>query len=479
MKHRLPPVLAVSVALLAPAAGCSFGESGVNPPLDDIFLPGGLEVDPAGRWLYVVNSNSDLRYNAGTLATVDLELAAEDRLRGTWQACPGPGYVPTEVPDRRFCCWDYYDPTILNCKEAGYIDPARTIQMGSFGGSLEVEHRPGTPENARRLYIAVRAEPSITFVDATVSDQGVSFRCRDDDQGQPNPLCDDTHKVLGETDPEKGPRLPEEPQQIYLDRALRLLYVAHQSEALSLVDVCSDKPYMTSTRRPVFDQVGMWVTSLSLSRPGDARAEVFATGRDLFDRSTTGILSLRLRDAEQPCENAPRGGISLLPGQIFYPSAFYSNGTDIRGFALWPERQRGYVLHRNGGNLVDPQAVLAIDRTPDAQGRPLNQSLGLAEVCAGATEMKWGNGGRGPRLYVVCFEAGQIYVVDPETVTVSGVINVGRGPAVLTFSDRDPNTAYVTGFSDNNVSIIDLTAGSATENRVIQRIGFPQLGTGQ
>jgi hypothetical protein len=29
------------------------------------------------------------------------------------------------------------------------------------------------------------------------------------------------------------------------------------------------------------------------------------------------------------------------------------------------------------------------------------------------------------------------------------------------------------------VSIIDLTAGSATENRVIQRIGFPQLGTGQ
>ena len=100
------------------------------------------------------------------------------------------------------------------------------------------------------------------------------------------------------------------------------------------------------------------------------------------------------------------------------------------------------MLHRNGGNLADPQAVVAVDRSPDAQGSPSNQSLGVVEVCAGATEMKWGDAGRGPRLYVVCFEAGQVYVVDPENVVVTGVINVGRGPAVLTFSDEDPNTAY-------------------------------------
>jgi YVTN family beta-propeller protein len=476
MKRRLPPVLAVSVALLAPAAGCSFGESGVNPPLDDIFLPGGLEVDPAGRWLYVVNSNSDLRYNAGTVITADLEAAAADRRRADWPACPGPGYVPKEVPDRRFCCWDYFDPMVLNCKESGYIDPARTIQLGSFGSALRVEHRPGTPADARRVYVAVRAEPSITFLDATVGDAGVTLRCRDDDQGQPNPLCDDTHKVLGETDPDIGPRLPEEPQQLVLDSQLRLLYVAHASESLSLVDICPDKPYMTSTRRPVFDRGGMWVTSLVLSKPGDATADVFATGRDILDRSTTGILSLRLRDAQQPCNNGPRGGISLLPGQIFYPSAFFSNGSDIRGFALWPERQRAYVLHRNGGNVTDPQAVVALDRTLDARGQPLNRTVGVVEVCAGGTEMKWGNAGRGPRLYVVCFEAGQVYVIDPENVVVAGIINVGRGPAQLTFSPTDPGTAIVTGFSDNNVSIIDLTPGSPTENRVVQRLGFPQLG---
>jgi DNA-binding beta-propeller fold protein YncE len=478
MKIWLAPVLAVSVGALAPAAGCSFGESGVNPPLDDIFLPGGLRVDPAGRWLYVVNSNSDLRYNAGTLVTADLDAAAADRLRTDWPNCPGPGYVADEVSEPRFCCRDYFDPTILNCKESGYIDPARTVLMGSFGSALEVEHRPGTPPDARRVYVAVRAEPSITFLDGTVTDQGVILRCRDDDQG-PNPLCDDTHKVLGQTDPAKGPRLPEEPQKLVLDSQLRLLYVAHASESLSLVDICPDKPYMTSTRRPVFDQPAMWVTSLVLSSPGDAAADVFVTGRELFGRTTTGILSLRLRDADQPCANGPRRPIDLLPGQTFYPSAFYSNGSDIRGYALWPERQRAYVLHRNGGNLTDPQAVVALDRTPDAQGHPINQSLGVVEVCAGGTEMKWGNGGRGPRLYVVCFDAGQIYVIDPENVVVTGIINVGRGPALLTFSEKDPGTAYVTGFSDNNVSVVDLRAGSPTENRVIQRLGFPQLGTMQ
>ncbi len=165
-----------------------------------------------------------------------------------------------------------------------------------------------------------------------------------------------------------------------------------------------------------------------------------------------------------------------MPGQIFYPSAFFSNGSDIRGFALWPERQRAYVLHRNGGNVTDPQAVVALDRTPDARGQPLNRTVGVVEVCAGGTEMKWGNAGRGARLYVVCFEAGQVYVIDPENVVVVGIINVGRGPAQLTFSPTDPGIAIVTGFSDNNVSIIDLTPGSPTENRVVQRLGFPQLG---
>jgi DNA-binding beta-propeller fold protein YncE len=44
--------------------------------MDQIFLPGGLAVDPSGNWLYVVNSNNDLRFNGGTLLALDLQKRA-------------------------------------------------------------------------------------------------------------------------------------------------------------------------------------------------------------------------------------------------------------------------------------------------------------------------------------------------------------------------------------------------------------------
>ena len=52
--------------------GCSLHQAGVEPPDNRIFFPSGGIVDPDGKWLYVVNSNSDLRYNAGTVVVVDL-----------------------------------------------------------------------------------------------------------------------------------------------------------------------------------------------------------------------------------------------------------------------------------------------------------------------------------------------------------------------------------------------------------------------
>jgi hypothetical protein len=36
-------------------------------------------------------------------------------------------------------------------------------------------------------------------------------------------------------------------------------------------------------------------------------------------------------------------------------------------------------------------------------------------------------------------------------------------------------TAYVVGFGDNNISVVDLTPGSDTEYRVVHRLGFPRV----
>jgi DNA-binding beta-propeller fold protein YncE len=78
---------------------------------------------------------------------------------------------------------------------------------------------------------------------------------------------------------------------------------------------------------------------------------------------------------------------------------------------------------------------------------------------------------------VTCYEGGQIYVFDPYVPRLVKVIEVGRGPAGLSFDPvvRNPTSvfAYSTGFGANNVSVIDLRPGSPTEYRVVQRLGFP------
>ena len=123
--------------------------------------------------------------------------------------------------------------------------------------------------------------------------------------------------------------------------------------------------------------------------------------------------------------------------------------------------------------------MVEVDRSADAEGKPYNRAVAVVETCTGATEMHLHDAGRGPRLYVVCFEAGQIYVLDTAPLSVAGIINVGRGPTTMVLppkgAEYDQTKVYVAGFSDNNVSVIDLAPGSQTENRVVQRIGFPQL----
>jgi hypothetical protein len=484
-----------AAVLSASAGGCGYGESGVPPPPDRIVLPTGIVVDPESQWLYAVSSNSDLRHNAGTVTAISLAKAKEDRGRPDWGACPSAQFVPTGAFTGRFCCRDYFDRNILNCDERGYVDGQATAHIGSFGGAIAVQTFERGGEMVRRLFVAVRAEPSITVIEALVRDEGVTFRCTDDPTSGPNPLCDDGWKVRAQAqgdgeDEEEALTLPEEPFALALDEKLGILYVGHMSRGsegarllvqgrVTVIDACTlAKPTLAQVVEPVFADPGQGVTSLTISEPGDPRAPVFVTGRfqSAFLKSAE-VQSLHLRGAE-PCvpgqASAPRE-IQAVPGRGFYSSAFYPAGRDIRGLVLSPDKSRAYLLHRNPGSREHPPAIVAVDRRPDERGEPVNQAIDTVEVCGGGTEMRWHDSGRGPRLFVVCFESGQVYVVDPELMAVRGIINIGRGPASIAFAPGDPHVAYVAAFTDNNVSVLDLQPGSPTELRVVQRIGFPRV----
>jgi hypothetical protein len=87
----------------------------------------------------------------------------------------------------------------------------------------------------------------------------------------------------------------------------------------------------------------------------------------------------------------------------------------------------------------------------------------VLETCGSPTFLDQKNViGVGPRLFVTCFADGEIYVFDPTVPRLVTTFRVGRGPAGLVFDEHRP-VAYAVGFGDNNVSVIDLQPGSATE----------------
>jgi DNA-binding beta-propeller fold protein YncE len=498
------------------AAGCGIGQSGISPPLDHVFFPAGIAMDPTGQWLYVVNSNSDLRYNAGTVVAVDLAGAAVDRAKAaSFPLCPRNRYVPGPNEPARLCCRDLIDDKILNCSDRGYVDAEATVEIGSFGGQVVLQPYMRGGAMVRRLFVAVRAEPSLTFIDVTIRDGRVTFRCSGgrDDQGKPAPgtPCTDDWRIktgqgtggtglsntagdpgtgaAGSANPVGEIAFQEEPHSLALDQALGILYVGHLSgverntivvRGASVVDVCApertDPKLVSILRNAMPRSLALGVNALAVPTPGRPEMPIFAAGED-----TAEIGELRLREpGAGVCDPAAAGSgreLTLVPGRRFLSSAFGTRSAKLTGLLFSRDGSRAYVLHRQSTSRngeLNPPALAVVDRTLDARGEPKNTPIGVVDVCYGPTRLAAHDAGRGERLFVNCFEGGQIYVIDPGLMAVEAVVEVGAGPAELVFSPGDRTVAFVAGFADNNLSVLDLAPGSVTEYRVVQRIGFPR-----
>jgi hypothetical protein len=540
----------LSLALaLAAAPACKLNQQGVPPPLDRISFPASALVDPDGLWLYVANSNSDLRYNDGTLVAVDLDAAVRDRFGAMdynpiWPVCPGADRVrPDAVDVGRFpadaapCCWDYLDHGILNCDERLYIPPSSTVKIGSFSAGMQFQtftesmcgpDKPatytGTDRHAcnpncpsepvgGRLFIGVRGNSSLTYVDTSrVYDQSLQlpvdpavaaarmmagqqtpgrerpvFSCSDPHGTDPN-VCTvtQTPQPSSPGNGEQPIHVPDEPYALALDESADLLYVGNlrgdtmhpQTGGISLFDVSrptasvSDVPRFIAATGSFFNpdvnnQFG--ITSLTLRRNG----HVYACSR-------YGTNSVDVQPALSGLCNQDPGTISLVMGSDVFTTPLL--GQEIRGIQFLPDpngvpaeganqASRAFVLQRTPPGLVE------FDASTDQRAFG-NFPSKVLETCAGPTFLQAYDAGEGTRLYVTCFDQGQIYVFDPYVPRLISVINAGRGPAGLAFprtfrGDRPERLAYVVGFAANDVPVLDLTPGSATQYHVVQRIGFP------
>jgi YVTN family beta-propeller protein len=214
------------------------------------------------------------------------------------------------------------------------------------------------------------------------------------------------------------------------------------------------------------------VAALSAGNPLNPSIPVYATAR--YSPAISGM-AFRNPEAANACDPAAADPVTrdltLIPSESFYSSAFWPNGADVRGILF--SGSRAFVLHRNDSDtLANPAAVAVLDRSPLPDGKPSNNPIALLQVCNGPTELQMHDAGRGDRIYVTCYDDGQIYVIDPAALVVTAIIDAGAGPTSLVFS-RDKGIAYVASYANSHLSLIDLTPGSPTENRVLLRIGLP------
>jgi DNA-binding beta-propeller fold protein YncE len=506
------------VCALVALAGChvDLNDPGTDPPVAQFHFPAGLMLDPAGQYLYVSNGNSDLAFSGGTLQMVDLArfdcavARYKNANRGTSLDVSGCDPFPDSdwqsTASNTACIDDPLDPMVVDCDETPFILANQTVKVGNFAGNMQLRNMPDTDVNGnvirqhRQLYIGVRGDPSITTVDVFPNLDGTFGRALDcfDTAPDPNstiaPACTASHQVqffdcagqpscmMGNgTYPPGQQLIPTEPFSLKYDEGTlsdgatpyHRLVISHlQTGQVSIMDTDIPGPNSIADVSPAFfpedSQHRHGAFSLQPQHPGQGASTMWFMTSNLQPLITT----FRIADVNV-----------VVPSVTFSIASQFNAGADGRSLVFQPDGNRLFMTENS------PPSVLIFDTStptgPAMPGAPMAALRDVVNVCSLPSHLdmftvNWQGGEGAPtrplqRLYVMCFVANQIMVVDPDRPGVDDTILVGRGPNDLVFKSGNGVTprAYVTLFSEHTVGVLDLQPGSPTEHRMTARIGLP------
>jgi len=552
MKRAQAPAHVLFILACASAPACGLNQSGVDPPKDTIAYPASAVMDRHGDWLFVTNSNADLRFNDGSLMAFSLKRAEQDRMTAAQlERCKAVNYDNPVGDPIDLCCRDPLDPNLINCDERQYIGDATdapysmgegngngNVRIGSFAAgmvrqALELipseppvrnpkqtacpilqpnpdydpykpeEHPPAVqcdvcadytyPDD--RLMIGVRGDTSLTFIDVESRGPDLTplMKCvgpvTTPEAKNDFTTCDDAHRVItamsGLATPSEDPNppdipLPDEPYALAVDAHDGLLFIGHLSGnttrpftgGFSLFDISpggtAGQMEPVATPGQIGGHLGAprfiapfpapfspnSVGSLGVTTLTESGGTVYASSRYAPQVSGLGTTAT----CPAAANNAPVREIAAFPNGANYNPPLA--GTETRGIQFIGSD--AFVLQRS------PPALIRFDatRTP----------TDILETCSSPTFLDKYDSGVGDHLFVTCFADGEIYVYDPTIPRLVKTFAVGRGPSGLVFDNTNGrNVAYVVGFGDNNISVIDLVPNSLTEYHVVQHIGFPRV----
>lgn len=450
LSTRNKPRARAGAAVLALAAGalswtCTAGGEEIQPPARDFYFPTGLSLSPDGRVLGVVSANSDLRYDTGTLNAVDVG-AVRDVL-DEWRETG-------EVPVGRDCEQTPSEPYELACEASEVIPEGASVRIGNFATDLDFQE---LSEGRARAFVPVRGEPSVTWID--VDTESLDLECAGEGA---HPACGDEHK-LQQARPDADPEgdlgaLPAEPFGVFVDGASEYAVVTHlEGAGLSLVRAPreGEGPQLADVVTGLFGadaQGRRSAVGAAARRPGAPDSGIYVTSR-----SDSVVRTLHVASAEDSSR--------LVEGSSFDLQRLAPPSDDARGIAFGAEGDRAYIVNR------DPPALQLFNTETSAAGSPANEAIGTVGLCREGSTIEVADAGRGERAYVACFASGEIWAIDPHGRAVEAIIQTDRGPDGLAASEEE-GLLFVANFLDDSLVVIDIEAGSETENRPVLRFGM-------
>lgn len=407
-------------------AGCTASVDAVQAPVDRLFFPTGLAVSPAENVLFVASANSDLQYNGGTISVIDLELV--DQVIAGWDL--------GEIPDG--CAGDPDHVETLICEESLFLRPEAATRTGNFATAIAIQDRG---DGRSRLFVPTRGDPSITWLDW----DGAALACGGE-------TCDDAHRLAAIDD---DSFIPDEPFDAAVGTAGQFAIVSHlTSGAVTLLDSPPDAPATIAD-----------VTSgLFLS---DSNGDVGASGVAVREGGTIYVGSSHEDRVQTLSVGRPVNGAApfLLQGDYFFLDGVGGNSggsANTRALQFGRGGDRLYAVNR------EPPSLQIFDTSLDAAA-PRNRFVGAFDVCRVASRLAVLPGTDGDRLYVTCFQDGQVYVIDPSAV-VAEIVTVGRGAFDVAASPTR-GRVYVTNFLEDTIAVLEARQDSPLRDRVVLRIG--------
>lgn len=448
-------------ALAIAASACMPDTGGIAPPGDRLIFPVGLATTPADGFLLAVNSNFDLRYNAGTLVAMDLSVLdahlapAADGGGLVYATACGEDGISSTSRDGQYCFID----------DGALIREEETLRLGAFASDIEL-----TPAGDRAV-IPVRGERSILLVDVDEDGPDV-LSC-----GEGGDLrCDSRHKVTSNS----SVTLPIEPYEVAVlemdetnvdgsSTPVTLGFATHLAGGqVSLFSISRGAPG-APVQAELLSVIGGVVGGASGIAANPEAGEVYVAGRS---DATPHVAVLEVKS------DSENGSLTSNPwfnqtGHVNLADEMYA-GTDARGLAVAPDGATAYLATRT------PDALIKLD----VENYEFEDMTTVCVNPSVVTTFLDGAGTPDPaddKLYafVLCFYTGQVYIVDTALMQTE-VRATGSGPQAIAF-DETRGLAFIANFRESNITVLQAAPPFSQlkdlDGRVVQ-IGVPRLPEG-